>query len=164
MYQDRDVPPLAHDPQPNPPYLVHVGDTNDTASTRWATFLRSARAAKGLSQEDLADQLGVERKKIWRWETGNTTRVDAVDVIRVARVLDLTPLAVLTAIDPEADSVRPPAPLPPALARLVAMYAEMNDVDRSDLLDWIDRVNDWAEMRLTQGDASRPRTRPRRTG
>lgn len=35
--------------------------------------LREIREKRGLTQEDLAERIGVGTQQIWRWESGNTT-------------------------------------------------------------------------------------------
>ena len=37
----------------------------------FASRLKAARALRGLTQEAAADALGIERKTIWYWESGN---------------------------------------------------------------------------------------------
>lgn len=49
--------------------------------------LARLRAARGLSQEQLALQLGVSRSTVSRWESG-AVALAVVDLVRVARVLD----------------------------------------------------------------------------
>src|SRR4051794_31414475 len=62
--------------------------------------LREARLAAGLTQQELADRLGLAQTVIARWESGTREpRVRAA--VRVSEVLDTTANAIWTTSDPE---------------------------------------------------------------
>jgi transcriptional regulator with XRE-family HTH domain len=60
----------------------------------FATNLRKARHAKGLSQEELAYDAGVARRYLSRIETG-TTWVGLEIIVKLAAVLDVRPADLL---------------------------------------------------------------------
>jgi len=75
-------------PKPRPP---HVQERR----LRFGEAVRERRLAAGLSQEELAERCGIDRKSISRMETGTfSPRLD--NVWTVAEALDV-PLAVLFA-------------------------------------------------------------------
>lgn len=56
-----------------------------------ASAIRAAREAKGWTQQDLADAVGVTQGAIWQWEAGRT-RIDERRMREVAAALGV-PLA-----------------------------------------------------------------------
>lgn len=58
-------------------YVVPVGARSDSSTTAIGAEIAAARRARGMSQQDLAEQLGVERKAISRWENGHTSNIGA---------------------------------------------------------------------------------------
>ena len=50
--------------------------------------LRNLRKRKGLSQQELADKVGVVRQTISKWENGDSTP-DSVSLIKIANVLQI---------------------------------------------------------------------------
>ena len=52
--------------------------------------LRNLRKRKGLSQQELADKVGVVRQTISKWENGDSTP-DSVSLIKIANVLQIPP-------------------------------------------------------------------------
>lgn len=54
------------------------------------------REAKGLSQEQVANILGVNKSTVHRWETGKRT-LDLADLQRLAEIYEVDPIALLLA-------------------------------------------------------------------
>ena len=52
------------------------------------TRIRAARRDRGLTQDDLADQVGVSRSAVAQWETGRTGQVTG-NLSRIAGVLEV---------------------------------------------------------------------------
>lgn len=57
-------------------------------------MIRTARMSKGLTQKQLAEQMGVTRAAVANWETG-VSAPTADSLIRLARILDTTVDAIL---------------------------------------------------------------------
>ena len=53
------------------------------------TRIQQLRQRRNLTREGLADELGIHRQTVWRWETGQT-QVEANDVPRIAKALGVT--------------------------------------------------------------------------
>lgn len=139
-----------------------MSDAGAGPSNTWATLLKSARTAKGWSQDDLAAEADVARMTIIRWE-GGAAKVDLDALIRVVKALGLPLSAAVGAFDPDAEHVPLPPPLPRPLAELADCYSDMNDRDRADLLQRVEWIVEWARARMaTTGQA--PQRRGRRVG
>ena len=50
--------------------------------------IRMARRERGLTQDDLADQVGVSRSAVAQWETGRTGQITG-NLSRIADVLEV---------------------------------------------------------------------------
>lgn len=57
-------------------YLVRMRDTDGDRDVTFGAFVRAAREAKGLTQDELADLTGVSRTTISRWERGDGGRYE----------------------------------------------------------------------------------------
>ena len=66
--------------------------------------IKTARKAKGVSQEELAVRLGVVRQTVSKWENGMSVP-DADVLIKIAELLDV-PVSQLLGIEPESGSVQ----------------------------------------------------------
>lgn len=66
--------------------------------------IKTARKAKGISQEELAVRLGVVRQTVSKWENGMSV-LDADVLIKIAELLDV-PVSQLLGIEPESGSVQ----------------------------------------------------------
>lgn len=66
----------------------------------WGEKIASARKEKGMTQEMLAEQLGVTRQAVARWETGLSVP-DAGMLVRIAGALDTTVNDLLGEEEPE---------------------------------------------------------------
>ena len=52
--------------------------------------LAALRRAKGISQETLAEQLGVSRQAVSKWETG-TAKPELDNILALCRILEVSP-------------------------------------------------------------------------
>ena len=70
------------------------------------------RRSAGLSQEALAERLGVSRQAVSRWETGESFP-DTEKVLQLCRIFSISADYLLNEAEPapEASSVRPPLPV-----------------------------------------------------
>lgn len=58
-----------------------------TTTTQIGARIRAARTARGLTQDDLADRLGIHQATVSRWELGGTITVE--QLVQVAEALDI---------------------------------------------------------------------------
>jgi transcriptional regulator with XRE-family HTH domain len=87
---------------------IHNGLTDDAVLRELGARLARVRLGRNLTQRDVADTAGVERKAVLRIEAGEPVKL--VSLVRVLRALDL--LAALDQLVPE------PAPSPIELLEL----------------------------------------------
>ena len=93
------------------------------------TRIRAARRDRGLTQDELADQVGVSRSAVAQWETGRTGQVTA-NLSRIAAALEVSVEYLMAGDDKHAaGEVRQGDEL--ALLRL---YRECDPEDRQMLL------------------------------
>jgi len=69
---------------------------NIITSTEIGAVIRSHRQALGLSQEQLAEKVGVSYQQVQRYENGMTT-LNVENMQRIARALDVSPASFFTA-------------------------------------------------------------------
>lgn len=120
------------------------------SGTTWASYVKAARKAAGLSQTDLAVRTRISRNTISRWEIGRYRPDKPEDVIAVARATDVDPVEALAAAgfrpdvptpseptrppDPELDRIRASKLSPAAKARLIARIEERRQREQQQRL------------------------------
>jgi transcriptional regulator with XRE-family HTH domain len=80
--------------------------------------IRQLRKARGMSQENLGDALGITFQQIQKYERG-TNRVSASMLVKTARTLNVAPTAIL----PDDDAPQPQSPL------VMQILAQMRGVE-----------------------------------
>lgn len=60
-----------------------------------ARRLRELRAAAGMTQQEVADEIGVSRRAIWTWERGEAPRNPSTALPALARLYGTTPRFIL---------------------------------------------------------------------
>lgn len=98
---------------------------------RFARVVREAREQRGWTQDELADQAGVTRPTIQRWETAKTGTPDPVNARRVFLALGLDPrlIAVILGYVTEQEAGLPPiAPrvFPPTVEQAIRILEDPN--------------------------------------
>ena len=106
-------------------------------------FLRAWRKKKGLSQEHVANKLGLVKSTIQRWETG-ARAVDLSDLYRLAKLYEVDPVCLLLAPDD-----------PSLAARLTRAKAVMTSITPEAADRWLATGDDIAghapEKKLPEG-------------
>lgn len=113
---------------------VPLDENQTTAGRRFGALLRQHRDARGLRQEDVANESGVSLSTINRWERGIVRNPVPTEIKAVCRVVRLRPIAAwiaLGALDPE-DVEDLPDPLPPASPTEEEAVAIIRDPAMSD--------------------------------
>lgn len=64
-----------------------------------ADRIQNLRKAKGMSQEELADQIGVSRQAVSKWESGQSTP-DLEKIIMISDLFEVTTDYILKGIEP----------------------------------------------------------------
>ena len=75
------------------------------SKTTFGQRIKSLRNAKGWTQQQLADKIGIKRASLTQWETGDTESVRDENLVAAAKVLEVAPEYLLTGKNP------PPAPI-----------------------------------------------------
>jgi transcriptional regulator with XRE-family HTH domain len=91
--------------------------------------IRDIRRQRGITQEGLAEAVGVSRSAVAQWETGRAGQVNS-NLTRVADVLGVH-VAVLLGANPRG---APPAKLSAAEMALVRLFRDLGGKDQQELL------------------------------
>ncbi len=138
------------------PYRERVSDIPRDASSTWATALRKARKAKGLTQEQLADLAEVHRTTVIRQERSEG-EPDRATVRKLAGILGMDVDAALALAEGGKRAIPMPPPLPREIARLVEIYTDLTDDQRQVFLERVGWVTEWAQGWLLSQEPPRRR-------
>lgn len=137
---------------------------SDAAGDRDVTFgalVRTARLAKGWTQDDLVEESGVSRSTITRWEGGNGGRYDP-DQVRA--VFDALGLDIREAVVLLGFATRDQLGLPPTPPRLFTATTEevIRILEDPDVPE--DQKREWLEYLRFRTQQDQKRRRPRKAG
>lgn len=111
--------------------MIRQPDKPAGANTSFHVHLRAHRKARGLSQEQVANILGVRNNTLSGWETGARV-LDLEDLEKLAKVYGVHPASLLLAPDlgPQAEAMRKASELarrmePEAVAEWLAVGSRM---------------------------------------
>lgn len=71
-------------------YMTTKKKPRDPLAVKRGELIRSARAAKGMSQSRLANLIGVERESVSQWESGDTIDIRTSNAVKLARILGIS--------------------------------------------------------------------------
>lgn len=144
-------------------YGLRVRNNGHPERGAWATLVRGARAATGMSGNELSRRLKVNRATIWRWESG-IQRPDSPELVHAFASLfglDLEDALEAAGLRPERGK-EPPAepPLPPMDEDLRYLVRKLADPDTDEATRaFIKRSLQMLAAVAEQGDPPRPNRR-----
>lgn len=163
MYQTSYVAPTRHDEVRATSYSPHMTqgrDVDDTLGRRIATLIRTARHRLQWSQEKLAEEAGVDRQTIIRYESGRSRAPDPIQFRRVCHALGITPLDAAIALGyVTREEVNAAVPLPADIAEAAELLTDPAiPVDQKTyMINYLRWLRDNAEPQNSDGDSPRHR-------
>ncbi len=112
----------------------------DVAEDSVGARIRAARAARGMTQADLAGGVGVSRSAVAQWETERSGQIRG-NLTRIAAVLGVSVQHLLQGHEAQPD----PAPENATEVALLRLYRACTDDDRAFLLRTAARLSRAAE-------------------
>lgn len=88
-HEIRPSPPGPADTRPERTYGVRMRHNDDAARDSWATLVRRNRERLQMSQQQLADALGIKRETVSRWESGKLARPAYDTAVAAIRALGI---------------------------------------------------------------------------
>jgi transcriptional regulator with XRE-family HTH domain len=117
-----------HDVESAGSYRERMRDIPDSPGRRFATLIKDARKAKGLTQDDLSAASGVTRQTIIRYESGEASAPRSDQVRAVCSALGIDPRDATIALGfvtrEELGFPPPPSPLQPELLDIQRFLAD----------------------------------------
>lgn len=152
VYHTRDVPYVERTARSPDPYRHDV--PANPRGEDFARLIRTARDARGWTQEALEAATGVSRSTIARWEAGHSTTPDPDNVRAVCKALGIDPRRAAVALGYlTEDDIRPPdagrLSLDPTIEEVVAILEDPHVPD-ADKKSWV------AYLRYLRGIHERP--------
>lgn len=63
--------------------------------------IKTARVKKGLTQEALAEKVGVQKSAVAKWENGRVSEIRRSNLLKLAKVLNIDPNSLLDNVEEE---------------------------------------------------------------
>lgn len=104
------------------------------------TIIKQARTAKGFTQEELAEKVGVKKSAVAKWENGRVSEIKRSNLKKLADALGLKPSQLLG--DIEADPVGTAAELADIyldaeLREMISEYKKLNTQKQAQVREYI---------------------------
>lgn len=128
-------------------YGQPVPSKTNPRGENFANLIRNGRQAAGISQDALAEQAGLNRSTVIRWESGDASRPDPDQVRRVCQILHIDPrraaisLGYLT--QEEVDGV-PRSTLAPAVEEVLDILGDptVPDTEKNEWIAYLRYLRD----------------------
>lgn len=107
--------------------------------------IKKARMEKGLTQEALADMVGVKKSAVAKWETGRVSEIKRSNLKKLAEALDLKPTQLLGDIEDDpigAASELADYYLDVELREMVKAYKSLDSAKRAQVREYIQFLSD----------------------
>ncbi len=110
-------------------------------------IIKQARLDMGMTQEELANKVGVQKSAIAKWENGRVSEIKRSNLKALADTLGLDPNVLLGDSEPAiylVPTIPAPAPCPdlaPDEQRLVDIYRDLSDDGKAVLLNYADDMS-----------------------
>lgn len=103
-------------------------------------MIKEARLAKGMTQEDLADKVGVKKSAVAKWENGRVSEIKRSNLKKLSDALGLPPTKLLG--DIEADPVGVAQELAdiylnPDLREMISAFQRLNSDKQAQVREYI---------------------------
>lgn len=157
MFATRNVVGIALHTTPGNQYGVKVPTEPRSRGQEFAELIRTARTRAGLTQGELAEQTGLDRSTIIRWESGSVTRPEPDQVRAVSRRLGLPPHSAAIALGflaPEdVESVSADQALPPQIREVIAILEDprISEADKNNWVDYLMFLREKVQKRSGNG-------------
>jgi transcriptional regulator with XRE-family HTH domain len=122
-------PTPRHGP-PEPPSTSIPRRRVDALDTALGAHVRAFRTARGMSQSDLGEGLGISFQQIQKYERGEN-RVSAAMLVRMAGLFDIPAAELLAPIEPHEKA------FPYLTPEILFALADLTEVERSVTLDFL---------------------------
>lgn len=91
-------------------------------------LIKDRRLAKGMTQEELADLVGVKKSAVAKWENGRVSEIKRSNLKKLADALEVSPVQLLGDIEKRPASVAQELAeiyLDPELRKMIATYQKL---------------------------------------
>lgn len=103
-------------------------------------MIKEARLSKGMTQEELADKVGVKKSAVAKWENGRVSEIKRSNLKKLSDALGLPPTKLLGDIEHDPVSVAQELAdiyLNPELREMISVYQRLNSDKQAQAREYI---------------------------
>lgn len=103
-------------------------------------LIRKARTEKGMTQEELAEKVGVKKSAVAKWENGRVSEIKRSNLKKLADALGMNPNQLLGDIERDPVGVAHELAdiyLDPALRSMIAEYQSLSDKKQAQVREYV---------------------------
>ena len=120
-------------------------------------LIKQRRVEKGLSLMDIANHCGVSKATVARWENGDIKHMRRDKIERLAQILNLSPIAIITGEIPTTDDSISTNEFLSQLGTLLQRVRDLDQMEKKQIYNFVEMT---LEYRALKKDASSMRETP----
>lgn len=104
------------------------------------SIIKEARLAKGMTQEELAEKVGVKKSAVAKWENGRVSEIKRSNLKNLSDILGITPTKLLGDIEMDPAGVAQELAeiyLNPELRSMIAAYQSLSNDKQAQVREYI---------------------------